>query len=802
MAQFIAQTNWFYTFGDPTTFTIPLSHTATAGDKLIFTSNGGAISTPSGFAERTTYGGGNEDASVWEKDAVGGETSISVSLNGSGSNVSGVVFELGPGLTFVAASNNGHSTVADISNDFAISPTSAVTLSTGKGLLIGIFAATNSTPWSTENSMRSFGPTGKLFRVGGNTPGFNEEFNFAVGMADVDHTQSWPPQASAGNFQATTVYSPGSAICTCAQVLFADTSGVTTVALPPTKTAQENLLPGTHLSNWFLGDDGTDDTIAGYTDFCSYGPGDTVNFQVDSGNHAFRVEIYRAGFYGYETFAARNVLGPQIYIAGTPAVQATPDVDSTLGSTSCAWTTTASWTIPSTAQSGLYYYLLRRTDTGGHISSGHFVVRATSVTNKMVVIIPDQTHQAYNRWGATTDVGTTASGSSLYATGTDGGTWVFGHRAYSVNFNRPYSVQSDRDVTYLFDSTYVFIVFAEAQGYEICYVSDMDVHRDPTILQGAAMTVLAGHAEYWTKNTYDGILNSINSYGINMLDLSSNTALWRTRFDSADTDFRNMICYKDSGTEDVGSNTSLPGSGFDPVEYTGTWRDTRQVPGVVNNPDIRRENVFGQLFRVSGHFVGQAEIDFAHKTMPCWRHSLDVQALTTGQTYQCPIVSIGDETDSPDGSVGQPSNMVLLFSQPGIAAILGANDAGTIYDSHVTITVAWTMAQTSGGAIIVSTGNWRGHNPIGRWRTASTALTSGGVDLNFQNSFLCLLYDMGQTPTTLTSMQPGVDSDPTDPAIGAPTRGNSSVGKAYGLLEPIVKVDWKFNQAATRASFY
>lgn len=806
MVQFKAKTDWNHQQTAGTSFTIPLTQTTAAGDMLLFTSGGGAISTPAGlgaFTERTTYGGGTEDVSWWEYTAAAGETSISVTLNGSGDNVSGTIVHVGAGLSFVGFSNNGSGTIAQLSNDFQICPNSPVTLSSGHGVLFAIFTAATSTAWSRANSMRTFGPLGKLISVGGNTPGNHEEINWAVGVADVDSTHFYPRTNSAGNYQATTNYSPGAARTYTAQVLYSDTSGITTITLPPTKTAQDNSLPPVFKNNWFVGDNGTDPTIAGYTDDCSYGPGDTVNFKVNSSGATFRVEIFRLCFGGYELFGARNVLGNQAgYITGTPTTQSAPSVDSTLGSTSCSWTTNATWTIPSDAQSGVYYYLLRRTDTGGHIASGHFVVRAASMTGKMVVVIPDQTHQAYNRWGAITDSGTTASGHSLYASGADGATWVFTDRAYAVSFDRPYSVQSDRDVTYLFDSTMSIIAFAEAQGYEMCYVSDIDLHRnDTTFLSGASMILLAGHQEYWTKNTYDSILAAINNYGINLVNLSSNTALWRTRFASGDTNFRTMICYKDSGTQDVGKNASLPGTGFDPTEYTGTWRDTRQVPGAVNNPDIRRENVFGQIFAISGHFSGQAEVDFAHKSKPIWRNSPDIQALTSG-VYTSPFVTIGDETDTPDGSTGQPSNMVLLFSQPGVTSGLGANAAGTIYDSSVSVTVAWTLGQTSAGSLMFATGNWRGHNAISRWRTASTDISTGGVDLNWQNAFLCVFYDMGQIPVTLTCMQPGVDTDVTDPAIGAPGHGNSTVGKAYGLLEPIIKVDWKFNQAVNRASHY
>src|SRR5690349_8213994 len=98
-------TPWSHDFTDGTTevVTIPA---AQAGSKLVIVCAGGAIINPTGdgFTKRTTYGGGGQDVSISDKDAAGGETTVTFTLNGN-ENISGAVYELGPGLTFVGWSN-------------------------------------------------------------------------------------------------------------------------------------------------------------------------------------------------------------------------------------------------------------------------------------------------------------------------------------------------------------------------------------------------------------------------------------------------------------------------------------------------------------------------------------------------------------------------------------------------------------------------------------------------------------------------------------------------------------------------
>lgn len=806
MAHLIATTPWSQV-KNTTTFTVTLSQAATAGSTLILLAFGGATATAkitnssgAAFNVRTSLVSG-QGASIHDFTAVGGETAVFITLNGA-ENMGGIIYEVGSLGAFIAASNSGGAIVPGASNDWQSKPTSSVNLASGSGLLVGgwtVTATAAGAPFSLANQWRQFGPLGKLYVNAGQQPGANTQFIYASGLADVTSAKRYPADmTNSGDYRATSVWNATSGNTYAVQALYTDTSGLATNTANANPIVDENSLPGTVQNNWFAGNTATDSTIAGYCDKTSYQPGDTVNFKVDSTSFPFRVEIYRLGYYGHETFGARLMTGNSSgYITGTVVSQAAPSVDSTLGSTSCAWTTNATWTIPSDAPPGLYYVLFRRTDVTTHVASGHFIVGSSSVTGKVAICLPDMTYQAYNLWGSTTDHGTLAagawSGRSLYGYGPDGASTNFAHRGYAVCFDRPYGVQQHQANTYFFDAEQSVIMFLEAQGYNLTYCSNLDLDNNTKLLNTAALVVMLGHHEYWTTNVYDCFTHAIDA-GVNMLVVSSNTALWHTRFASSDTNKRTMICYKESSTADVAAGWT--GTGYDPVSYTGTWRDTRQNAGTVNNTDIRRENALtGQLFVASAPVNSSLTVPFAQKSLPIWRNSSSIQALTTGQSYTTPTSVYGNEGDAPDGSSGQPSNLVNLC--PTSASFTsGANAAGTIYSTSTgTITVGFTLYRRASGALVFNTGGWRGWQGVTRWAQSALGGVVTAVDVNWQNALLSLMYDLGVAPVAAREMRPGTDTALTNPATGAVAGGRSAVTIAYGLNAPTI--DGNFMQFAS-----
>jgi hypothetical protein len=269
-----------------------------------------------------------------------------------------------------------------------------------------------------------------------------------------------------------------------------------------------------------------------------------------------------------------------------------------------------------------------------------------------------------------------------------------------------------------------------------------------------------------------------------MMVYSGNTALWHTRFAAADTSKRTMICYKDSGTKDVSAGWT--GTGYDPVSYTGTWRDTRTVSGQVNNTDVRRENsLTGQLFVANTPVNTQFTVPFASKTSPIWRNSPGVQALTSGTSYTQPVGqggAIGCEADAPDGSAGQPANLVNL-SPTAFSTTNGANAAGSVYTTSITPTLGFTIYRRNSGALVFHTGTWRAWQGISRWAQAKfTGSVIVTPDVNWQNAFLAVMYDLGAAPAAVTALE--ADTVPTSPATGAPGTNRNVIAAAYGLSVP------------------
>lgn len=778
MATVLHKTAWSVSSGTTATITIPA---ASAGSTLVITIAGGAISTAkitnsggAAFTPRTpAYVGGNLDVSIHDFIAVGGETAVFVTLSGA-ATVGGTIYEIAGLGAFVPSSSSraGTGISRGIARDFQYNPTKTQ-LASGSGVLISTFGYLTSNP---AQSWRQLGPAGVLDQ--GQAPSGGSTMLFASGLADITSAGAYPANAGAGFYAATSQQFEGGDGY-AAQAMYADTSGLPSVTFP-NAIAKENSLPGTHHGNWHTGHDlGTDPTIAGFTDKTSYSAGDTVNFKVDSAN-TFRVEIYRLGHYGVDLCGARNVIGYQDdgFLTGTPTTQITPAVDPTLGSASCVWDTSATWAIPANAVPGVYWVLFRRTDAGNttKFATCHFIVKS-DVTDKAVVVLPDLTYQAYNSWGATTNNGDRAgtyTGRSLYELGVDN---TITHRAYAVSFDRPYAVQQMRYNTYLLDAEQPFILFAEAQGYDLTYLSTLDLDANTALLNNARLIMLPGHHEYWTTNVYDCLTNAVDA-GVNMLVHSGNTALWHVRFAAGDTDRRTMICYKDSQTVDVGAG--FTGTGRDPGGYTGSWRDVRTAVAP-NNPDVRRENALtGQMFIVNG-IVGTMQVRFADKGAPMWRNHAQVQALTTGQAWTTAQQVLGGEVDGLDGSGTQPANLVKISNRTA-SGTTATNNNGTIYSTTFTnLDLGFTLYRRSSGALVFNGAAWECSWGLDRYVGASYD-EARTPDVDWQNAWLALIYDLSVAPTTLRKVNPPDPGTLVDPATGAPGPTRNDVARAYGLI--------------------
>src|SRR4030095_3159634 len=188
--------------------------------------------------------------------------------------------------------------------------------------------------------------------------------------------------------------------------------------------------------------------------------GQTASFKVKTQATAYRIDIYRLGYYG--GLGARKVatVMPSVSL---PQTQPACGVQSATALVDCGnWAVSANWQVPSSATSGVYLARLVRTDTGGasHIV---FIVRDDGGQSDILFQTSDTTWHAYNNYG----------GINLYRYG-----HVPPYRAYKVSYNRPFnnraSTEFGEQESFLFDSEYPMIRWLEANGYDVSYAAGVD----------------------------------------------------------------------------------------------------------------------------------------------------------------------------------------------------------------------------------------------------------------------------------------------------------------------------------------
>ena len=225
----------------------------------------------------------------------------------------------------------------------------------------------------------------------------------------------------------------------------------------------ENSLAGNPSSEWDINGAG-DTSIQGFATDISVNRGGTVSFKIDTTATAYRLDIYRMGYYG--GLGARKVatINPS---ATLPQSQPNCLTNATTGLIDCGnWAVSASWPVPANATSGIYFAKVVRTDNGGasHIV---FIVRDDASTSDLLFQTSDTTWQAYNDYG----------GNSLY-TGSPAG------RAYKVSYNRPFNTRAvDGGQDWLFNAEYPMVRWLEANGYNVTYSTGIDSDRFGSLIR-------------------------------------------------------------------------------------------------------------------------------------------------------------------------------------------------------------------------------------------------------------------------------------------------------------------------------
>jgi hypothetical protein len=250
--------------------------------------------------------------------------------------------------------------------------------------------------------------------------------------------------------------------------------------------------------------------------------GDSLDVFVHAPAGPVTLELYRLGWYG--GLGSRLMLRFTDVAAGAQQVCSAP----VPGPVVCKWTRTMQIGTSAEWLSGVY--LLKVIDANKRESYYPIVLRDTRPAN-FVVVVPQFTWQAYNRFG----------GSSLY---TADPTSPSGAGRY-VSFERPFAPAQGLSLLW---EVIPAVHWLEAAGYDVTYTSDADLASATWSGTGSARgLIFPAHSEYWTWAMRDRV-ESLRDAGTHLVFLSGNNAYWNIRLSSGATGRPSTVitCWKGS----------------------------------------------------------------------------------------------------------------------------------------------------------------------------------------------------------------------------------------------------------------
>lgn len=399
------------------------------------------------------------------------------------------------------------------------------------------------------------------------------------------------------------------AVLTLALLLSCGGSPPTTGAAPAQPAPVPAGTPG-----WQLTHPGPEHAIEGYADRTSILPGQPVRLHVSTTAASFTVTAYRIGAY-----AGSDALAVWTSPPMPGHIQPAPVVEEPRHTVVAHWAPS-----PAVATDGWTPgdYLLRLDGDNGAQQFVPLTVRTPTNEGRVVVINAVTTWQAYNHYG----------GYSLYQ-GPDG---QRASRSRAVSFDRPYEAHFLGAGQFLqFELAAVRV--AERAGVPLGYATDVDLHADPHLLDGARAVITLGHDEYWSTAMRQAA-RAARDRGVNLAFLGGNEIYRHIRFESSTLgDNRVEVNYKSFGED--------PARLTDPAEATQDWR----LP-----PDPRPESELTGTYYSC--FPGRAALVTAEPG--AWL----LDGLV-GPGEQLPGV-VGVEYAKVDLSVPTPRPMTVLFHSP------------------------------------------------------------------------------------------------------------------------------------------
>ncbi len=402
--------------------------------------------------------------------------------------------------------------------------------------------------------------------------------------------------------------------------------------------------------------------IQAYVDKRSVASGQKLTFYVSTqqAGTAYTIAVYRMGWYqgkgGREIAASGSLVGQaQGYFDDKKSSLidcSTCYVDATTGLTEARWKPSYSFHVTQDWTTGVY--LAKLVDAQDMQTYVSFDVLG-STTSDYVIVTADTTYAAYNNWG----------GQSLYSYNSKP------IPAVKVSFDRPSTQNFGSDQVLVFEAD--AIRWMERQGYDVSYISDIDLHTGARSLVSHKAYISLGHDEYWTKEMRDGV-EYLRNQGVGLAFLEADDAYWQARLepDSTGVANRTVVSYKVSTyNHDLARD---PLYGQDNSRVTAQFRDP-----VVNRPE---NALLGEMFSDVVH--GRHGFPWRVATSNTTSQFMNDTGLTTGQAYGCMVV--GYEWDKVFNNGATPKGLQILSTSATI------NDMGQADTSNTTVYTASSHA--------------------------------------------------------------------------------------------------------------
>jgi hypothetical protein len=501
-----------------------------------------------------------------------------------------------------------------------------------------------------------------------------------------------------------------------------------TTAAPVACTANpivcENQKPGDPPGTWDITGAG-DASIQGFATDISVNRGETIGFKIDTDASAYRLDIYRMGYYGGDGARRVATVRPTIPL---PQDQPPCLTEPASGLIDCGnWALSVSWAVPADATSGIYFARAVREAGGSGASHIVFVVRDDAGQAPILFQTSDTTWQAYNDYG----------GRSLYV----GGPGTSPARAFKVSYNRPFISRGSAPEDWVFSAEYPAVRWLEANGYHVSYWTGVDTDRRGAQLLQHDVYLSVGHDEYWSGAQRDHVEAARNA-GVHLVFLSGNEIFWKTRWedsvDGSGTPYRTLVCYKETH-----ANAKI-----DPVAgtWTGTWADPRFSPPADGG---RPQNALsGTLFAVNNPGAASAAITVpeAEGQMRFWRNTA-AATLAPGASATLTSGTLGYEWDEDVSNGVRPPGLFRL-SATTMNVPEKLQDFGSTYGPG-TATHSATLYRHASGALVFGAGTVQWSWGLDGEHDGESA----APDVRMRQAMVNLLADMGVQPATL---QPGL----------------------------------------------